>query len=743
MIKLSNGLSKFFAVLMGLFTSITIACTLLTYNSSGTYFSCTSSDPVHLLFLYGSIFAGGVMIAFGLLMLFKLINRLSEKALTIVSIVLFVLYGAGLVFVLINFVTIPMTDSFYVHDEAISLVKGSQSQINGNSVYFGKYSNNNPMVIVLFFIYKIADILGITDYLTVGRIVNTLCLFIAEILFFLAIGKITGKKSTSVKFLLVSCLYPPVFFMVPWVYTATFCMPFMGGILLAGAHLIKAESKVKIAVLSAVTGVLTIIGYRIRPVVMILSIAFFICLVIWTIRDKKRLFKTLTIFVICAVFAGGSLVVTGAIEKHYYSGSDRVFPMTHWVAMGLTDSGRYDTHLVATHEKIAKTQGTEGIKKHTKEYINKTLSDYTPATFITHLFLKHGNIWGDGTLEYISRMAGCTDTPKIAKYIYGSKGDIAFLYCQMFWMALQILCLIFAIRFIFNKQKKVTLVLMLTMVGAYGFYMLWEVKPAYATPFIFLVIAMAVLGGEGFEERFAIAKPKIKNTGRIIFGTVALFSLILMIIGYDYCTQNLLKAKDYVFRVSSVHNGYIENVAKDKKDIVQTFETNKSFDRCQVYSQQTFRGDPGVDAVYTITLYNKDNRVIAQKTVDSAIKPENAGDNIRPITLKFDRYKPKGKEMFKLTITSDGTKDGINFAYAVSHNIDPYNGELYVGDNHPRGDLRIVLKKTHEAALIRPSYYIALCIGLVLAELLTYLIVIELPLKRKNNKENSNNKKQQ
>ena len=67
---------------------------------------------------------------------------------------------------------------------------------------------------------------------------------------------------------------------------------------------------------------MSIVGYNIRPVVLILSIAGFICLVLWTVKDKKRLMKSAIMVGVCAVFALGSFVTTKALNNHYYTGSN-------------------------------------------------------------------------------------------------------------------------------------------------------------------------------------------------------------------------------------------------------------------------------------------------------------------------------------------------------------------------------------------------------------------------------------
>lgn len=457
--KFSNYLSKVFAILMGILICITISGIIISYPEYGKYFSSTSQNGKELFWLFTSIAVGGVIITCTILGLFRLINKLSKKGLLIFTIALFVIYGISTVAITYLFPTIPMTDSFYVHDQAVGMAHGTKDIINGNSAYFRKYSNNNPLIILLYFIYKIACSLGITDLLQVGRLFNASCITGSLVLFCFAIQKLSKRETTGAKFVLLNLLFVPMIFMTSWVYTATICLPFIGGIMLCGANLIKNQSKKSIIINSAIIGVLSIVGYNIRPVVLILSIAGFICLFLWIVKDKKRFVKSAIMVGICAVFALGSFVTTKALNNHYYTGSNGNFPLTHWVAMGLTKNGMYDPQLVKENMRLS---NTDEMKANVNKHIKERLSNYNAGSFISHLYIKNGSIWAVGSLEYQSRLIGSEKYTPLSKWLFDSKSDLMCLYTQMLWLSLHILTLIYIIRFIFNKESKYGLLQILT-----------------------------------------------------------------------------------------------------------------------------------------------------------------------------------------------------------------------------------------------------------------------------------------
>lgn len=724
--KFSNYLSKVFAIIMGILICITISGIIISYPEYGNYFSSTSNDGKQLAWLFISIAVGGILLTFTIIGLFRLINKLSKKGLLIFTIALFVIYGISTVAITYLFPTIPMTDSFYVHDQAVGMAHGTKDIINGNSAYFKKYSNNNPLIILLYFIYKIAYSLGITDLIQVGRLFNASCITGSLVLFYFAIQKLSKRETTGAKFVLLNLLFVPMIFMTSWVYTATICLPFMGGIMLCGANLIKNQSKKSIIINSAIIGVLSIVGYNIRPVVLILSIAGFICLVLWTVKDKKRLMKSALMVGICAVFALGSFVTTKALNNHYYTGSNGNFPLTHWVAMGLTENGMYDTQLVQENMRLS---NTDEMKANVNKHIKERLSNYNAGSFISHLYIKNGNIWAIGSLEYQSRLSGSAEkyTP-LSKWLYGSKSDLMCLYTQMLWLSLHILTLIYIIRFIFNKESKYGLLQILTLLGSYGFYMIWEVKLAYAVPFVFFIIGMATMGGESIENVFVKSPSKVKNTFKVAYSAVAIFSVILMIVGTPFFTDNVMKVSDKKLMVKSTHNCSIKKAAKKDKVIKQEFYTKEKFNNISL--RVSCKGGKKVRRTrYLATLKNSNNEVIAKKVFHGKKTKKR-----RPtVNIKLDKtYFPTTEEKFTLTIKHlKGKKDAFNFGYSHGNSIDPIRGNLTVNNKKVHGDLRIAVEEMHKNPLLPSLYYAILCGFIVLIELAVMALTFDM-FKRKN-----------
>ena len=568
------------------------------------------------------------------------------------------------------------------------------------------------MVYMLALIYKAANSLGISDLLTVGRVVNVLALFSTELLFYFGIKKLTGKRTTAVKYLVISIIYPTMMFMASWVYTATFSMPLIGGLVYLSACILKTESKVKIGIYSSICGVIIAVGYFLRPIVVIIGIAYFICLFIWTIRDKKRFIKSTLTTGFALIFFVSGFVVCKSIDKHYYTGSDRNFPLTHWIAMGLVGNGKYNQRLV---NEAQGSNTTEEANERAIRDIQKTLDSYTFGDLMYHQYIKHGTIWGDGTQLFDQRIPGPTIANDIDNFTWGYKNAYLNAYCQMFWLAVQLMIFVYAVSFIITKKNRRTLGLALSILGAYGFYSIWEVKPAYATPFIPLFITLAVLGGESLQNKIKIKKTSSRIIVRAICTALIGIKIIAFIVGGVYSTQVNLDCSTPVLCMTSTHNEYLDNIAETRSEVVQYFSLNKPFNRFKIRVTPT-RHDITI-CEYSVTLTNSKGEILAQSNVED-VQDIGITSHKQYTTLLLDNvYKPKGTEIFKITINGIGDSDILGFGMSKGDNIDTLPGDLIINGQKAKGDLWIKVELAKDKPFVTLPTYIILCTFIILLDL--------------------------
>ena len=129
----------------------------------------------------------------------------------------------------------------------------------------------------------------------------------------------------------LSLLNPVIYIWMPWHYTTVSLLPFLSAGIYFGWKAWKAEKLSCKTGYAAVTGVLTVLGMRIRVTEAILLIAFLIMAVCMGGWKKQLLFCVLPFLLMC----GMTWTLTGAVRNHYadFDSSDKEFPPVHFVMM--------------------------------------------------------------------------------------------------------------------------------------------------------------------------------------------------------------------------------------------------------------------------------------------------------------------------------------------------------------------------------------------------------------------------
>lgn len=710
MTKFTNFIAKLISIVLGIFVLINVYGMVINSYIARRLVKDTTHQSY--FFTYALILIGALVLVLGIVVLFKLISKANNKTLNILAIIFMGIYCAISVGTIIIFPTIPNSDSYQVIDQALMMATGKTNIIDGNSLYFGMYGNNNAIVIILYYLFSIFKFVGVNNLIIVSRIFNVICIVGANLLFYFAILKLTNKKAVAVKFLLLSTLLPSVPFVSSWVYTPTLCLPFMGGILLCGANLINSKSKKSIIINSAIIGVLTIVGYNVRPVVVILSIAGLICMVLWSLQDKKRFFKTLISLLVCAVVSAGTFLCTSAIDNHYYTGSEKAFPLSHWVAMSLVGNGNYYPPMVIRHQKM---NSTEEINADSIHIIEDTLKNEPAGELLKHQFKKTCFMWADGTLGYKSRQVNCQKYNEIQKYVSGNKCYFMMMYCQMMWLALHIFILICLFNMFRNKCSKKNLIFAITILGAYLFYIAWEIKSNYAIPFVPFIIAFATMGGIQLESKLTFTREKVKTGYKVAVAGISIVFVALWLCITPLVTACPIDKKDFKIQNLDTKSVNIKKVSKLHRSIKQEFYLNSDFNRVSIHVGHNKKAKK---ASYLIRLKDQNNKVICKRKLNN--KKDVKGGKI--VLCLPKTYYPKGNEKFTIEIQGTGKgADRYKFKKSSSELIDCVPGNIYIDGKLDKGDLKFAVVKTYNSSLLSKSTYFTLIAFIAIIEVLIYI----------------------
>ena len=97
----------------------------------------------------------------------NIIKSCSEKGLRIISFILLAAILANLIFFGTQLTYVPPYDLINIHAEAVNMLENGRIS---NIEYYAGYTNQQPLAILLFFLFSIAKNFGMTDYNAVGMV---------------------------------------------------------------------------------------------------------------------------------------------------------------------------------------------------------------------------------------------------------------------------------------------------------------------------------------------------------------------------------------------------------------------------------------------------------------------------------------------------------------------------------------------------------------------------------------------
>ncbi len=378
----------------------------------------------------------------------------------------------------------------------------------------------------------------------------------------------------------------------------------------------------KLAVLSVLEGLLCSLGFLLRATNAIVVIAIVICILLCIIRrDKKKnqdiFIRAIAACLFATIVAAGSYVSIHSYCMDYFAAvSDGNYPITHWLMMGSHDNGMYNVeddrftfHLETAEEKKEATWA-------------QTVENYRKAGVVGTLKLIGKKMiinWSDGYFAMDLRLEQNMKYSPVYTWIAGNHNDAFHLYCQGCWLAVGVLIIVACVRLLRgNRTSKkhgdlsisvhdnqslsascdqiitapcdlampmLPFLLVLTLFGAIVFYWFWEVKPAYALPFLYVFYLLAVCGQEsdGRKEKAENDELEIERQKMLSSGKRWLLRYIVIIflaLEYLYCDTVSSGKPYYDYSIRCAKKNWLIQIAMEDGDtITQEFYPNSDFNR--------------------------------------------------------------------------------------------------------------------------------------------------------------------
>ena len=651
----------------------------------------------------------GVIVGFYFFIrILKKLDRVSDKRLNRLAIVLSFLFFVALSIFGIRHLIVPTYDLSHVERELNLMMQNGP--IVTNIGYFGKYTNQVPLTVFLYYIYYIGKLLSFGNLKVFATLINSLFMSVSSYFTFLSIKEIKSSKYGIVGLLFF--ILNPIFYMyASYFYTDTLCLPFASIAIYLLLNIHKTNKKASI-ILLVITGFIIALGMQIRLVVVFVLIAAIVANFI----NEKRFIKTCKYSLCLLIGFILGLVNYTLIESNFDIPKDDTlaFPITHWVMMGLNDKsgGRYN-EIDHDFTKSFKTK-EEKMDANIKE-IKTRIKDLGPIGLIKIWGQKIALAWSNGAYRYPDKIRIVETIRSDFEYICGCNMIFILYYLQI----LKSMIMVIVTYMLFRELKKDNRIsnlkfLYIAIFGAFLFYSIWEVQARYSLSFLPWFIILFPLGIDSFS--------KIKINSRltkILPYTLLILSIFLLIFNYPkYVIKKDKYVNTRVYQVKSRSEAY-KNIGND--EIYQSFIAYDDFNSVSI---KFIVEDKDDNINYQFRLLDENYNVVETIVFN---KEDIKNDKFK--IFRFNTIKVDNKSTYYITIVP--MEDATNTIGISSYTYEPYNiypdGNVFVNGKKTNGSFTFKVELRSKRSYTTPTIYIIISSVIIAIEIFALI-----PLNKKN-----------
>lgn len=637
---------------------------------------------------------GILVLAFFLRAVWEILQNCTQRQLQFICCGSFFLMVFLMVFFADNVRAVSKEDLHYIQEQAAYILQNGVAKENS---YFHQYTNNNFITITLAWAFMAETAIGITDYRTIGITLNIISIVIAIILGYFLVQRCFSKRWAAF-YMVLNLLNPMTYTFVSTYYTDTLVLPYLLGALYCYVRSCQEKSGWIEKTLLFLTGALCLFGYKMRGSVFVFAIA----IVFYEILSHKKQAYLFRIAIILLGLLLGSMCY-GKVEKHYFQfdGDKTSFPVTHWIMMGLQNEGGFSradgeyTRIYSTKQE--KVQANLAM-------IKERLRDLGVKGYVELLYKKVRRVWGVGThrteqvLEQVE-----TITPLHSLFVgYRAKAFANYAHC--FYIVVWIGCLLSGWIFVTRKQNRQMLLLMIGILGAFCFYLLWETQPRYSFCFTIILLILSVPG-----ITCTMSEQIDRNAYRWIIPITCLLAILaareFTMVTYDtvdYCVQQDL-SKDSVTNCYPLEQGVV---------IGQNFWADRKFDQITL----AFGVSNEEQQECTVELCSQEGISLYSWNVKSSDV-----DTKGKVVLKLDTDMSAEKDIYILRIYSKKDSPGIPMAIKATtiENYEVYpHGAMSINGKVTEYDLVFCVGKQRSDVIVSKTGYCVIWSLVIVLELL-------------------------
>lgn len=646
------------------------------------------------------IILGVIVLVLFFISVLSLIKKINDKYINIVAGVLCVLFFVALSVFGSKFTIIPSYDLSHVERELMLMMENGKEITNVG--YFAKYVNQVPLTIILYYIYRLGAFFHFGNLKIFAVTINSLFIMLSSLFTYLSVKKLSNSKYALITLLFF--VINPIFYMyASYFYTDTLCMPFAS--MAIYLFLSKEKKKIRSILCLLLSGFLLAVGFKIRVVVAILLIG--IILTLWLNNEKmKTIIKTSSCLVMGFILG---IISYNLISLGFTIPKDDTleFPLYHWVMMGLNDerTGRYNE----IDHNYTKSQLTKEAKKEADLKLIKERFRNLGLFGHLSLFARKINInWSNGAYRYLDKMANVDEFSAGYEYV-GGNNIIFTLYAMQICKGLILVLFTYLVFLeLTSKKNKNTRFMIVSLFGAFLFYVLWEVQARYSLSFLPWLMILFPIGIRSIEESIT-SKIFVKEKIRKVFPCIVI-GLTIILLGINFYKYAVKEKYFYDTRVNQVKTKSSVATNLSGKIVEQTFRTAGHFNNISLKFV-----NKNVDTLssYQITLYDKNGVVLYHEVFTSDEVEDEEFKN-----FSFETVKPEKEEEYVISIKPlDEEKEAIGLE---SYEYAPYKvypkGVLSVNGKDTGASLTFKVQEKVKRSYTSKTFYVMMSIIILFVE---------------------------
>lgn len=432
-----------------------------------------------------------------LVLIMAICFKLSPKVLNRMVIVGFIFMAILLLTIVFNMKLIPKVDLSHIYKQCMEMLDNSSEKFS-DVKYFGFYTNNIPITIVIYWVFRMAKAVGCTDYRLAGGLFNVCMILVTMVSSYKILKQLTNYRLAS--FIMIVLFTNPVFYAyVAYYYTDTISIPF----LVIGCYCIirgmKADNCYRECIYYIFSGILITFGMKIRVTTLFIALAAIAAFIIQ--KKWKALLKYLISFLLGFVCI--NMVWFQIYNYHIpFETKDSKVTMEHFLMMASKGNGTFDAQDVA-YTKSFKTH-EDKVKNNRKLWKQRVIENGLLGN-LRLVAKKESIVWGVGTRGFLQYTQYVKEKSLCYELIAGKYSVVFKSYMQAYNI---VLFLMITFGIIAGRKNRSLFIFEIYWGGAILFYAFWEAHPRHAISFLVLITFLIIPFIENISGKYMSYKRK-------------------------------------------------------------------------------------------------------------------------------------------------------------------------------------------------------------------------------------------